>query len=52
MDGAVECIRKGRGAYRVFVRQPDRKGQLRRPRYKWKLKLQNGSTKNRMGGMD
>jgi len=52
MDGPVACIEKGRGAYRVSVGKPERKGQLRRPGHRWEEKLQTGSTRNRMGGMD
>jgi hypothetical protein len=52
MDGPVACIRKGRGAYRVFVGKPERRGQIRTPRHRWELISQNGSTRNRMGGMD
>jgi len=52
MDGPVVCIRKGRGAYGVFVGKPERKRQIRRHRHRWELISQNGSTRNRMGGMD
>ena len=33
--GHVACMRKKRHVYRTLMEQPERKGPLARPRYKW-----------------